>query len=101
MFNLISFLLQVLALASMVFAIAGAGIMRWREEFDSDDVNEMKMRMMEIRDLFKTAQDLFICIIVWALLILCIGFAFHLSSSDSDQYEVRSRISVKEENLNI
>ena len=45
-----------------------------------------------LREKLKTAQDLYICIIVWSVLAMLIGLAAqHAHSSPSTKYEVNIR----------
>ena len=91
------FVLQLLCLATGVFAIAGAAITA-RDALteaslgapteavpSSLGAGTAAKLMMKL----KTAQDLFICIIVWALLAAMVGLAaLHAHSSPSTKYEV-------------
>ena len=88
------FVLQLLCLATGVFAIAGAAITA-RDALTeaslgapSEDVPRVDIAE-KLRMKLKTAQDLFICIIVWALLAAMVGLAaLHAHSSPSTKYEV-------------
>ena len=89
-----SFCLQLLCLATGVFAIAGAAITArdvvTEASLDpSEDVPRPVDTAAKLMMKLKTAQDLFICIIVWALLAAMVGLAaLHAHSSPSTKYEV-------------
>ena len=84
---------QFLCLAAGVFAIAGAAISARDEaqeevESEQESSTEDKLRMK-----LKTCQELFICIIVWALLAMMIGLAAqHAYASPSTKYEVNMEL---------
>ena len=84
-------MLQLLCLATGVFAIAGAAITA------RDVVTEASLEAVprpvdtaaKLMMKLKTAQDLYICIIVWSVLAMLIGLAAqHAHSSPSTKYEV-------------
>ena len=89
-------MLQLLCLATGVFAIAGAAITA-RDALTEASLGAPTEAVprtgaepgAKLRMKLKTAQDLFICIIVWALLAAMVGLAaLHAHSSPSTKYEV-------------
>merc|ERR1711990_51675 len=87
--------LFLLCLATGVFAIAGAAITARDDEVSLAAPTEALPRVDTAAKLMmklKTAQDLFICIIVWALLASMVGLAaLHAHSSPSTKYEVNEK----------
>ena len=87
------FLLQLLCLAAGVFAIAGAAITARDAAQEQLEAVEGTNTVSELRNKLKTSQDLFICIIVWALLAMMIGLAAqHAYASPSTKYEVNMEL---------
>merc|ERR1719384_2889558 len=86
--------LFLLCLATGVFAIAGAAITardEAKEELE-DTTSKTGTSEDDLRMKLKTAQDLFICIIVWSLLATMVGLAaVHSHSSPSTKYEVNEK----------
>ena len=79
-----------MCLATGVFAIAGAAITARDEATVATEAVPNPLESgAKLRMKLKTAQDLFICIIVWALLAAMVGLAaLHAHSSPSTKYEV-------------
>lgn len=86
---------QLFVFVSFVFAIAGAAVTKWSDDYYSIadvDFEKLDAALAErdgIKKIFKTAQDLFICIIVWSLIAMIVGITSYLANrSPSTMYEV-------------
>ena len=87
---------QLFVFVSFVFAIAGAAVTKWSDDYysvadvDFDKLDAVLAERDDLKKIFKTAQDLFICIIVWSLIAMIVGITSYLANrSPSTMYEVR------------
>merc|ERR1712029_898999 len=80
--------LFLLALCTGIFAIAGAAILK-KPDVTPANLLDIKAQAESAR---KTAQDLFICIIVWSILAIIVGVSAHMGhGSPSTKYEVNEK----------
>jgi len=83
--------LFLLCLATGIFAIAGAAITA-RDVAEEKLATSTEDNLTSLREKLKTAQDLYICIIVWSLLAIIVGLAAqHAHASPSTKYEVNEK----------
>merc|ERR1712029_502771 len=80
--------LFLLALCTGIFAIAGAAVLK-KPDATAANLLDIKAQAESAR---KTAQDLFICIIVWSILAIIVGVLAHMGhGSPSTKYEVNEK----------
>ena len=91
-------ILFLFVVLSFVFAIAGAAITKWSDDYYSvadvefDKLDAVLAERDELKQIFKRAQDMFICIIVWSLIAMIAGITSYLANrSPSTMYEVNEK----------